>query len=204
MNGLGTRACARLRRSSMLAMSCRRFPHSSPRRGHVRDAVAHAAGERLDGQRRIDPAAGREQRSVAHPQVRDRPAAAVLVDDAVLRDRRPSGSRPSGARCRRRPTAPCAPRGFEHRAHRASRMRRSASGRCRNKRKSRAGSAGRTGPSRRRRSTRLCVLRLGLADDAQARDMIVAGHLLAQRHAPQAALHRQRLAPSRPAAAPGS
>ena len=61
------------------------LPHSSPRFASLLDAVGDAAGERLDGQRRIDAAAGREQRAVADPQIRDVPAAAVGVDDAVAR-----------------------------------------------------------------------------------------------------------------------
>ena len=50
----------------------------------VDDRVGAHVGERLDRQRRIEPAHRREGRAADHEQVRDVPALAVLVDDRRL------------------------------------------------------------------------------------------------------------------------
>src|SRR5579872_7595761 len=51
------------------------------------DPIGGAAGDRLDGQRRIDAADGRKHRAVANPEIGNVPRAAIGVDDAGRRIR---------------------------------------------------------------------------------------------------------------------
>jgi hypothetical protein len=56
-----------------------------PARSKGADTVGGAAGDRLDCQRRIDPADGLEHGTIADPEVADIPTWAIRVDSAIAR-----------------------------------------------------------------------------------------------------------------------
>ena len=55
-----------------------------PARGKRTDTVGRVASDRLDCQRRVDPADGREHGTITDPQVADIPASTIRVDEAVV------------------------------------------------------------------------------------------------------------------------
>jgi hypothetical protein len=54
-------------------------------RGKRADTLGCIAGDRLDCQRRVNPAGGREYGTIADPEVADIPTSAVRIDNAPMR-----------------------------------------------------------------------------------------------------------------------